>query len=186
MVWEGNCGHCWVWCVRSSVSVEAAVPTWPGAGAADDRVDDGVFSNPALFLSGDTGGFIRLWDRRSSGPCAAAARGHLGRIDSSILAEGDENGMEAGAIAGLALNSATSFFTTGFDGILRETSNPLRALSPFVLYLLLPNAPVSHTRRFVSDRCLGFAHNARPLCDGGSPDDGATRQPPRARHTCGA
>lgn len=129
MLWEGNCGACWVWCVRSSRSVEAAVPSWPSAaGAVDERADDGLFSNPALFLSGDTAGFVRLWDRRESGPCITSVRGSLGRVDSTILAEGD--GMEAGAVAGLALNGANSFFSTGFDGVLRASLLPLRYPQP--------------------------------------------------------
>ena len=117
----------WVWCVRSAASAESAHGTWPGApadiagGTPGGGQRGGVFASDALFLSGDTGGVVRLWDRRAARACVAAARVSG---EGAVAQSPDDPAMRGSfaqvAIAGLALLPwADAFATSGFDGMLR-------------------------------------------------------------------
>ena len=131
---RGSCGQCWVWIVRSAASVEGLVGTWAGAPSTDTTSKKttkavssttmtsggGVFSHPDIFISGDTGGFVRLWDRRQrSAVSCIYVNGRKTQIfPPESLA--DMATVDTSAIAGIALAPwDDTFITTGFDGVVR-------------------------------------------------------------------
>lgn len=112
---EAFLGEVWVWCVRSANTLE---------GGGQREGGGGVFSHPSLFLTGDTGGVVRLMDQREGRCVAAVGYPNSPHFPSAlspsyvhIREEGAGGGLGECAIAGLALNPAMDcFVTTGFAG----------------------------------------------------------------------
>jgi WD40 repeat protein len=132
---RGACGSVWVWCVRSAGSIEGSVGTWADAPTelTSSKCGGGVFSHPAFFLSGDTSGCVRMWDRRARAAvsCIKTNGYYSSEMPPDYVLQPGEGDEAADALSGLVLIPWDDLFvTSGFDGLVRTwDARTMRTLS---------------------------------------------------------